>query len=156
MKGLTSVCLFLFTVLIAAGDSLAQNGPNPIPHGLRWQYVLLTMEDRKSSEEDPCAYFRMRVVKPPDDVDYKLRIAKPDESIDYRTIVINPCKKPEIIALGIKPNDIKNVTGSQIAPALRFRFPSGGEQKSQSGLKSPSEMLKEFALPKNPKSGQSK
>jgi hypothetical protein len=139
MKGLTSLCLFLFTVLIAAGDSLAQNGPNP-----------------ESSEEDPCAYYRMRVVKPPDDIDYKLRISKPDESIDYRTIVINPCKKPDILALGIKPNDIKNVKGSQIAPALRFRFPSDGELKSQSGLKSPSEMLKEFALKKNPKSGQSK
>jgi hypothetical protein len=131
MKGLTSLCLFLFTILISAGDPLAQNGPKP-----------------ESSEEYPCAYYKMRVVKPPDDVDFKLRIAKPDESIDYRTPVINPCKKPDIIALEMKPNELYNVTGSQIAPALRFRFPFAGE------LKSPLEMLKEFALPKNPKSGQ--
>jgi hypothetical protein len=112
MTRLTSLCLFLFTILISAGYLLAQNGPNP-----------------ESSEEDPCARFRMRVVKPPDDVDYKLRIAKPIEGIDYKLIVINPCKIPDNSRSGIKQNNLNTETGSQIAPALRFRFPSGGETK---------------------------
>src|SRR5262245_48319152 len=131
MTRVTSLCLFLFTTLISVSYPLAQNSPKP-----------------ESSDEDPCARYKMRVAKPPEDVDYKLRIAKPSEDIDYKLIVINPCKIPDISKLEINHNYIDTLTGNQITPTLQFRFPSGGE------LKSPSEMLKEIALPKNPRSGQ--
>ena len=42
------------------------------------------------------------------------------------------------------PNNTRNT----ITPPLRFNVPSAAE------LKTPSEMLKEFALPKNPKKEQ--
>jgi hypothetical protein len=76
-----------------------------------------------------------------------LRISKPMEGIDYKLIVINPCKMPESNLAEVVPSKPDN-TRNTITPPLRFKVPSAGE------LKTPSEMLKEFALPKNPKKEQ--
>ena len=129
MTRVTSLCFFLFTILTSVSYPLAQNSPKT-----------------ESLDEDPCARYKMRVVKPPDDVDYKLRITKISDDIDPR-MVINPCKMPPYLSrLGTIQNNIGALTGTQLTPTLRFRFPSGGE------MKSPSEMLKELALPKSQKS----
>ncbi len=62
--------------------------------------VAPAQEEQRASKPDvsdhPCSRFKMRVVSPPEDVDYKLRIITPRSDVDYKGRVLNPCPGEEL------------------------------------------------------------
>jgi len=98
-------------------------------------------QDRQNQQnDDPCARFAMRVVKPDENVDPKM-VLQIDANAD-QAMVVNPCRPAMRLAEQIKPISPESPRQqNSIAPSLRFRLPEGQ-------VKSPSEVLKQFAAPK--------
>ena len=97
-------------------------------------------DSQSQQDSDPCARFKMRVVKPPENLDPKM-VLQVDASLD-QAMVVNPCPPPSRVATELKPAVPKfGQRQNAIAPLLKLNPPDGQ-------LKSPSEVLKQFAAPK--------
>lgn len=98
-------------------------------------------QDRQNQHnDDSCARFAMRVVKPVENVDPKM-VLQVDANMD-QAMVVNPCRPAMRLAEQTKPTLPESPRQqNSIAPSLRFRLPEGQ-------VKSPSEVLKQFAAPK--------
>jgi hypothetical protein len=71
--------VLFFCLLICCTWALAQDGS--------------TQKD--NDEKDRCSEYKMRVVKPSNEIDYKLRITKPRKDIDFKGKIVDPCEKPD-------------------------------------------------------------
>ncbi len=97
-------------------------------------------QDKEKQQDDPCARFAMGVVKPAENVDPKM-VLQIDANTD-QAMVVNPCRPTMRLAEQTKPTLPESPRQqNSIAPSLRFRLPEGQ-------VKSPSEVLKQFAAPK--------
>lgn len=100
-----------------------------------------------AQDDTPCAKFKMRVVKPPDDLDSKM-VDKADSNLD-QAMVINPCPATPLTATRLKSASEESQQNGNVAlPSLKFKLLG---DSLESGLKSPSEVLKQFATPTTPK-----
>jgi hypothetical protein len=60
-----------------------------------WALAQGSSDTKDNDKKDDCSEYKMRVVRPSNEIDYKLRIAKPREDIDFKGRVVDPCKKPD-------------------------------------------------------------
>ena len=96
-------------------------------------------DSQPQTENDPCANFKMRVVKPSETLDSKMVL--PADAGDH-PMVKNPCRPSSRLAEQTKPGSPESPQQQpSAAPSLKFRLPEGR-------VKTPSEVLKQFAVPK--------
>ncbi len=98
-------------------------------------------------DNDTCARFKMRVAKPPENLDPKI-VINLDINLDG-AMVVNPCPTTPLTAPQLK-STVENSGQKEkaVSPSLKFKLPNSS---LDSGLKSPSEVLKQFAAPTTPK-----
>ncbi len=98
----------------------------------------------KQQNNDPCAQFKMRVVTPAENLDPKIVITV-DAQLDPR-MVLNPCPGiPKVVAQAKPlPEQESNQQQNALSPSLRLTLPNNES-------KTPSEMLRQFSIPKTPK-----
>ncbi|MFN0109563.1 MAG: hypothetical protein ACKVZH_11970 [Blastocatellia bacterium] len=89
--------------------------------------------------EDPCARFKMRVVKPAGNLDPAME-TKVTTNLD-QAMVVNPCRQAPLIASN--PTSEKKTEQKRNA-ILKFYL-------QENSAKTPSEILKEFPAPSTPK-----
>ncbi len=105
------------------------------------------------ASSDECGRYKMRVVKPSEDIDYKLIVVRPAEGVDFKGRVINPCasdKSPLALVPRSIPNQdwkIPRSTPDQndinifITPSFKSQL------KPETTQNVPSEVLKKYQLP---------
>ncbi|MGH9844717.1 MAG: hypothetical protein ACREEM_38865 [Blastocatellia bacterium] len=101
-----------------------------------WAWVARAQDNQ---DGDACSRFKMRVVKPAENIDQKM-VVKPAEGIDYKGIVVDPCRPPVQQVNGAPKKT--SPWDQKPAPAITpwQRTPHGVE----GGLKSPSEILRKY------------
>lgn len=101
-------------------------------------YVQENTANNNQQDNDPCSRFKMRVVKPSENLDPKM-VIKADANLD-QAMVINPCTATPLTAARLQSTSPTEFEQKQnaVLPSLRFKLPD-------SGLKSPSEVLKQFS-----------
>ncbi|HKX32613.1 MAG TPA: hypothetical protein VJ302_33315 [Blastocatellia bacterium] len=95
-------------------------------------------------KQDQCSQFKLRVIAPNEEVDYKLTTTKPPESVEYKGRVINPCQTDEARTVKSPPPFPNNKQTPFMTPL--FKQPLGIDQNEQQ-LKTPAEMLNQFQRP---------
>ena len=77
-----------------------------------------------NDKNDPCDRFKMRILMPVNNADYKLRIKNIDGGIDYK-MVRNPCLRdePQVAFVPLQPAPDWQGSFSALR-AFRFQFPS--------------------------------
>jgi hypothetical protein len=69
--------------------------------------VVPAQEEQRASKPNEsghqCSRFKMRVVSPPEDVDYKLRLVAPRSDVEYKLRVLNPCPMEETKVATLPP-----------------------------------------------------
>ncbi len=126
-------CATFFSLMIFCGATLAQN----------------PFDSERQNEIDPCAHYRTPVVAPDGGTDYKLRVIDPPANIEYKARVINPCAQPGSKVAVAQPNQPGN-DGKQNSTLPLYRLLPPTTDR----IKTPSERLKEYVLPTQPKKDQ--
>ncbi len=95
---------------------------------------------RGQQSNDLCDRFAMRVVKPAENIDPKM-VLQFDTNAD-QAMVKNPCRPAQLLVERAKPV-LPELPQQQTSgtPSLKFQLPEGR-------VKSPAEVLKQFAAPK--------
>ena len=87
-------------------------------------------------KNDPCGRFKMRILVPANNADYKLRVKKIEDGIDYK-MVWNPCLQHEPQFAFMPPQPAPDRQGNFLVQrSFRFQFPT-----AKSGQKKQSEFL---------------
>ena len=140
MKALLLIAL----TIVLSNAAYAQDKPNRIAETTPIAKLVLSgaeyAQDNQAQDSDRCAGFKMRIVKPDEKLDSKM-ILQMDGSLD-QAMVVNPCPPSKRVATQFRvvpPPVIQRQNA--IAPSLKLN-PSDGQ------LKTPAEVLKQFAAPK--------
>lgn len=105
--------------------------------------VVYAQDIQANQAGDKCAGFKMRVVKPSENHDPKMAI-QADANLD-QAMVVDPCPPSSRIATRQKPISPEfEPRQNAVGPSLKFNLPDGQ-------VKSPAEVLKQFATPALPK-----
>lgn len=104
--------------------------------------IAVSQEKGPKKTASPCPGYNMPIIQPREGMEFKTPVIEPSGTVDFKLIVIDPCRE-------VKTDTARAVPTPTPAPKDAVSKPPFSllPNSSAPSLQSPSEKLKQFALP---------
>lgn len=109
--------------------------------------IAVSQEKGPKKTASPCPGYNMPIIQPGEQMDFKMPMVEPSARVEFKGIVIDPCRdvKREMVRAVPTPTPMTPMQKDAASKPPIQLLPNGASPT----IKTPSERLKQFALPGN-------